>query len=89
MVSGLCLMASFCSGQGFTINTVAGDGVQGSLGITAWPSNAEIFAMAGLGVDGAGNIYIADSVNSRIRKVATKRHNHDGGWHRDSGLFGR
>jgi uncharacterized protein (TIGR03437 family) len=64
-------MASFCSGQGFTINTVAGDGVQGFTGDNGLAINAEIFAMAGLGVDGAGNIYIADSVNSRIRKVAT------------------
>ncbi len=69
--ASLCIMAPLCSGQGFTINTVAGDGVQGFSGDGGQAINAEIFATAGLAVDGAGNIYIADSGNSRIRKVAT------------------
>ncbi len=67
----LCLMAAFCGGQGFTINTVAGDGVQGFAGDGGQAVNAEIFAIAGLAVDSAGNVYIADTGNCRIRKVAT------------------
>lgn len=64
-------MATFCGGQGFTINTVAGDGVQGFAGDGGQAINAELFAIAGLAVDGAGNVYIADTGNCRIRKVAT------------------
>jgi len=63
-------MTSFCGGQGFTINTVAGDGVQGFTGDSGLAINAELFAIAGLAVDNAGTIYIADTGNCRIRKVA-------------------
>jgi len=38
----LCLMTSFCGGQGFTINTVAGDGVQGFTGDSGLAINAEL-----------------------------------------------
>jgi uncharacterized protein (TIGR03437 family) len=69
-LAALFLLAPFCSGQGFTINTVAGDGVQGFAGDGGQAVNAEIFAIAGLVVDSAGNIYIADTGNCRIRKVA-------------------
>ncbi len=62
--------ALLCGGQGFTIQTVAGDGVQGFAGDNGLAVNAEIFAIAGLAVDAAGNLYIADTGNCRIRKVA-------------------
>jgi uncharacterized protein (TIGR03437 family) len=69
-LTSLSILASFCCGQGFTIRTVAGDGVQGFAGDNGLALNAEIFAIAGLAVDGSGNVYIADTGNCRIRKVA-------------------
>jgi len=66
----LCLTANLCLGQTFTINTVAGNGVQGFTGDNGLAVNAELFAIAGLAVDAAGNLYIADTGNCRIRKVA-------------------
>jgi len=68
MFACLCLIASSCAGQGFTINTVAGDGVQGFAGDSGLAINAELFAIAGLAVDGAGNVYIADTSNNAIKK---------------------
>lgn len=69
-VASLCLLAALCRGQGYTIRTVAGDGVQGFAGDNGPAINAELFAFAGIAVDSAGNLYIADTGNSRIRKVA-------------------
>jgi len=69
-LASLCMIAPLCRGQGFTIQTVAGNGVQGFAGDNGLAINAEINATAGVSVDGAGNIYIADSENNRIRKVA-------------------
>ena len=52
------------------INTVAGNGMQGYSGDGGAAKLAEICATA-VKVDAAGNIYIADFCNNRIRKVAT------------------
>ncbi len=65
----VCLVPLLVSGQGLTIATVAGNGGQGYFGDNGPAVNAEIYALAGLAVDAAGNIYIADTGNSRIRKV--------------------
>jgi uncharacterized protein (TIGR03437 family) len=59
----------FLSGQGYTITTVAGNGVLGFTGDNLPAINAEIWALAGIAADNAGNLYIADTGNSRIRKV--------------------
>jgi sugar lactone lactonase YvrE len=55
---------------GGIITTVAGNGTGGytSDGITA--TNSEINYSFGVAVDSSGNIYIADTYNSRIRKVS-------------------
>ena len=49
---------------------VAGTGVQGSAGDNGPAAAAELDSPAGLAVDAAGNIYIADSHSHRIRQIA-------------------
>ena len=51
------------------INTVAGDGSQGFSGDSGAATSAELSNPNGLAVDSSGNIYIADTANSRVRKV--------------------
>ncbi|HUP02766.1 MAG TPA: putative Ig domain-containing protein [Bryobacteraceae bacterium] len=51
------------------ITTLAGTGTQGFSGDGAAAANAELGGPAGVAVDSAGNVYIADSANYRIRKV--------------------
>jgi uncharacterized protein (TIGR03437 family) len=54
---------------GGTIGTVAGTGIAGFSG-DGGPANAAQLAFpAGLALDGAGNLYIVDTLNVRIRKV--------------------
>ncbi|HXB73924.1 MAG TPA: IPT/TIG domain-containing protein [Candidatus Acidoferrales bacterium] len=55
---------------GGTITTVAGTGVPGFAGEVGPPAGALLNTPEGVGVDGAGNLYIADTRNSRIRQVA-------------------
>jgi len=52
------------------ISTVAGNGTQGYNGDGIAASSAELYGSFGVAVDSAGNLYIADSANSRIRKVS-------------------
>ena len=53
------------------ITTVAGGGSVGFTG-DGGPATAALFrGISGVGVDSAGNIFISDSANSRIRKVDT------------------
>jgi hypothetical protein len=51
------------------ISTVAGAGTQGFSGDGAAATGAELNCPRGVSVDSAGNVYIADSLNHRIRKV--------------------
>lgn len=53
------------------ITTVAGTGVAGSSGDGGPATSAQLNTPAGLVVDSAGNLYISDSSNQRIRKVDT------------------
>jgi trimeric autotransporter adhesin len=52
-----------------TIVTVAGTGVSGNLGDGAAASQAQLNAPSSVSVDSAGNLYIADTGNQRVRKV--------------------
>ena len=52
------------------ITTVAGNGNPGYSGDGGAPTSAELSSPAGVAVDSAGNIYIADTYNQRIRKVS-------------------
>jgi trimeric autotransporter adhesin len=51
------------------INTVAGDGSQGFSGDSGAATSAELSNPNGVAIDSSGNIYIADTANSRVRKV--------------------
>jgi sugar lactone lactonase YvrE len=52
------------------ITTFAGSGTYGFSGDGAAAAAAQLRAPAGVAVDASGNVYIADSYNHRIRKVA-------------------
>jgi uncharacterized protein (TIGR03437 family) len=54
-----------------TITTVAGDGKSGFAGDGGTALNAEFSNLQGIAVDNAGNVYVADYGNYRIRKVDT------------------
>jgi sugar lactone lactonase YvrE len=56
---------------GGKIVTVAGTGVSGYGGDGGAATSAKLFYPAGVTVDGAGNLYIADSFNGVVRKVDT------------------
>ena len=51
------------------ITTVAGNGTAGYSGDGGPATSAELNSPAGVALDSSGNIYIADTSNSRIRKV--------------------
>ncbi len=53
------------------ITTIVGTGTAGSLGDGGLATAAEINSPSGIVLDAAGNLYIADQANSRIRKVNT------------------
>ena len=53
------------------ISTVAGNGAAVYAGDGAEATNASLFNPAALALDGAGNLYIADYSNHRVRKVDT------------------
>jgi sugar lactone lactonase YvrE len=52
------------------ITTVAGNGAQGFSGDGGAATNAEFEYATGVSTDSAGNVYIADSLNNRIRRVS-------------------
>ncbi len=53
------------------ITTIAGTGVEGFSGDGGPAAEAMLGRPAGLAVDAAGNLYIADSTNHRIRRIDT------------------
>ena len=58
-------------GSSGVITTVAGTGTQGYGGDGGLASAAQLNRPRGVAVDAAGNLYIADSFNERVRKVDT------------------
>src|ERR1017187_4920775 len=54
-----------------TLNTVAGNGSSGYSGDGGPATSAALYGPYGVAVDGAGNLFIADTRNERIRKVNT------------------
>jgi uncharacterized protein (TIGR03437 family) len=72
------------------ITTLAGNGTAGFSGDNGPATSAQLFSPAGVAVDSAGNLYIADTNNHRVRKVAngvitTVAGNGNGGFSGDSG----
>uniref|UniRef100_Q02BN7 NHL repeat containing protein n=1 Tax=Solibacter usitatus (strain Ellin6076) TaxID=234267 RepID=Q02BN7_SOLUE len=55
--------------SGSTISTVAGNGTAGFAGDKAAATSANLNTPSGVALDSSGNFYIADSLNSVIRKV--------------------
>ncbi len=51
------------------ITTVAGTGIAGDVGDGGAASNAQLDEPSGVAVDDAGNVYVADALNSRIRRI--------------------
>jgi sugar lactone lactonase YvrE len=52
------------------ITTVAGNGGYGFSGDNGPATSAQLYDPYGVAVDSAGNLYIADTLNGRIRKVS-------------------
>jgi trimeric autotransporter adhesin len=53
-----------------TISTLAGNGIRGFSGNGGPATSASLNFPGGVAVDSAGNVYIADTINQRIRKVS-------------------
>ncbi|MEO8593304.1 MAG: hypothetical protein ABI759_08280 [Candidatus Solibacter sp.] len=70
-LSVLVFSAVLCRAQSGVINTVIGTGAAGASGDGGPGANAQLNTPNGVAVDAAGNVYIADYVNSRIRKLLT------------------
>jgi uncharacterized protein (TIGR03437 family) len=70
---GVGLSPTLCFAQApkFTISTVAGVGTSGFTGDGGPATAANLAFPAAITFDSAGNMYIADASNSRVRKVAT------------------
>jgi len=67
------LLAAWCQAQaplGYTIATVAGNGTNGYSGDDGPATGAQLYDPHGVALDKSGNLYIADQLNSRIRKVS-------------------
>ena len=84
-----------------TISTVAGTGTSGFSGDGGLPGAAQLDSPAAIALDPAGNLYIADSGNNRVRKVnahtgliqtvagsTTEAFSGDGGPADQAGLYG-
>jgi hypothetical protein len=67
---GTTIIGTVCSAaQAGIITTIAGNGIPAYTGDGGLAASATLNSPAGIGLDGAGNLYIADSVNNVIRKI--------------------
>lgn len=57
-------------GQQYIINTYAGNRTSGFSGDSGSPTSAQLNLPLGLALDSSGNLYIADSLNDRVRKIS-------------------
>jgi len=73
--------------SGATINTVAGGGTPGYAGDGGAAASASLYSPVGLAIDAKGNLYIADTNNSAVRKSLTERYRRRRQW--AAGLRGR
>jgi uncharacterized protein (TIGR03437 family) len=64
------LSLSYAWSQQYTISTYAGNGTAGFTGDSGAPGSAELSGPLGLTFDSSGNMYIADSINLRVRKIS-------------------
>ncbi len=71
VVAIFCILLSITKTNAQIITTVAGNGTKGYSGDGGAATNANLFYPSGVAVDAVGNLYIADVVNNRIRKVNT------------------
>ena len=71
LLSALAFIAVLCHAQPGIITTVVGTGVAGFSGDGGPGGNAQLNVPNGVAVDSAGNVYIADYLNSRIRRRLT------------------
>jgi len=55
------------------INTIAGNGTAGFVGDNGLATAAQLNNPTGIALDASGNIYIADNLNNRIRKIAINK----------------
>ena len=53
------------------ITTVAGDGIAGDRGDTGLATNARLDSPEGIAIDRAGNVFVADRGNHRVRRIDT------------------
>src|SRR5665213_1892705 len=56
--------------QQYAIGTYAGNRTAGFSGDSGAPTSAQLSSPLGLTLDSSGNLYIADSVNQRVRKIS-------------------
>ena len=63
VLPGICLAQNL-------VTTIAGDGLNGFSGDGGQATRAELSVPSSVAVDSAGNVYIADTDNNRIRKVS-------------------
>jgi len=75
LVLRLALVLTFCpvlfaQAGGYLIFTVAGTTTPGFSGDNGPATSARLYAPHGVAVDADGNLYVADTDNSRVRKVS-------------------
>ena len=64
-----CLLLAGTRSNGQIITTIAGTGVYGYSGDGGYATSAQISVVRSMALDAAGNLYLADDNNSRVRKV--------------------